>query len=150
MPQLTVQGLIDRQEISDLVSRVGTWLDDKNFDELQSIFTEDVRIQTQGGSSSGIAAVAEQARRNHEADRTQHVITNVLVQVEGDHATAQANLIATFVPSAADPAALVTHGERYRFRAVRAHCVWRLCGVDVSHVWHWASSAPHDLNDPLS
>ncbi len=58
-----VQQLGNRSAITDLVNRLGVWLDEKRFDEARSIFTE-----------------VEQASRGCE-DRSQHVITNVLVDL---------------------------------------------------------------------
>ncbi len=58
-----MQELGNRSAITDLVNRLGVWLDAKHLDEPRSIFTE-----------------GEQASRGHE-DRTQHVITNVLVDL---------------------------------------------------------------------
>jgi 3-phenylpropionate/cinnamic acid dioxygenase small subunit len=143
--EATVQQLIDRQEITDLVSRLGLWLDDKRFDEAPRVFTRDVAVQTPGGVSAGISAVAEQARRNHADDRTHHVITNVLVDLdagEPDRATVRANLLVTFVPDAAAPASRRTLGERYRFAARRTPEGWRLAEVRVEPVWDTAAPAP--------
>jgi hypothetical protein len=136
-----MQELTDRQAITDLVSRLGLWLDEKRFDAAPTIFTEDVTAQTPGGTSSGIARVAEQARRNHADDRTQHVITNVLVDLDGDRAEVHANLIATFVPDAGAPGDRRTLGQRYGFDAVRTAGGWRLCAVRVQRVWDSAVAA---------
>ncbi len=128
--------LADRNEITELVSRLGLWLDEQRFDEARSIFTEDVAVQTPGGESQGIALVAEQARRNHAGyARTQHVITNILVTLDGDRATVQANLIVTFVHRADAPEQHFALGERYQFEAVRTPQGWRLSRMHVSPVW---------------
>jgi hypothetical protein len=129
---MSMQELVDRQAITDLISRLGLWLDEKRFDEARSVLTEDVTVTTPGGASEGVEAVAEQARRNHAVDRTHHVITNVLVELEGDRATAGANLVATFADG---PDSLRTHGERYRFEALRTAAGWRLSRVQVIPVW---------------
>jgi 3-phenylpropionate/cinnamic acid dioxygenase small subunit len=125
-----LQELIDRQAITDLVARLGVMLDDKRFEDAPAILTEDVAVETQGGSSRGIEAVTTQARRNHEVP-TQHVITNVLVDLDGDRATARANLVATFVH--ADSRRVL--GERYGFEAARTPEGWRLSSVRVTPVW---------------
>lgn len=130
-----VQELIDRNEIVDLVSRLGLWLDEKRFDDAPSVLTEDAAVDTPGGSVQGIELVAEQARRNHSVDRTHHVITNVLVDLDGDRATVRANLIATFVQRADAPESHFAVGERYRFEAVRTQNGWRLSRVEVTPVW---------------
>ena len=127
---LLLQDLTDRQAITDLVSRLGLWLDEGRFDEAPSILTEDVAVSTPGGQASGIERVIAQARRNHQFDGLQHLISNVLVDLDGDRADVRANLVATFVGSAIEQ-----HGERYRFEAMRTPAGWRLSRVDVKPVW---------------
>jgi SnoaL-like domain len=126
--------LSDRQTITDLISRLGLWLDEKRFDEAPDIFTPDVAVKTAGGSASGIDHVVEQARRNHRAT-TQHLITNVLIELDRDRADVDANLIVTFVPNPEQPDSRFALGERYRFEAVRTGSGWRLSRVEAAPVW---------------
>lgn len=132
--------LADRNEIVDLASRLGLWLDEKRFDEAGTVFTEDVEVQTLGGASQGIVGVADQARRNHiDFERTQHVITDVLVDLDGDRATVGANLVVTFVRRADAPEQHFVLGERYHFEAVRTPQGWRFSRMRISPVWNAGS-----------
>jgi SnoaL-like domain len=119
----------DRQDITDLISRLGRWLDDKRFDDAGTVLTEDVTVRTPGGQAEGIERVVAQASRNHQVP-TQHLITNVLVDLDGDSATATANLLVTFAGSV-----LERHGERYRFGVTRTADGWRLSSIQVTPVW---------------
>jgi hypothetical protein len=131
----SLQNITDRQAITDLVSRLGLWLDEKRFYDTESLFTEDVTVATPGGKAQGVGLVAAQARRNHDYDRIQHVITNVLVDLQGDRATVRANLIVTFVPRADEPATHSMRGERYRFETARTPDGWRFSRIEVEAVW---------------
>jgi hypothetical protein len=133
-PHRQLQELIDRSEITQLVSRLGIWLDEKRWDEARSILTEDATAQTGGGSVGGVDQVVEQARRNH-AVPTHHAITNVLIELDDDRATVGANLIATFVGGPDGSGAQSQLGERYRFEAVRTSEGWRLCHVEARPIW---------------
>jgi hypothetical protein len=118
------QQLIDRMDITDLVSRLGLWLDgDTTLEQARAILADDVSIATPGGEQHGIERAVEQARRNH-AVKTQHVIANVLVVVEDDTATAGANAIIAFPDQ-------VRH-ERYAFEARREPAGWRLTRIATS------------------
>lgn len=142
-PTDQLQRLDDRQAITDLIARLGLMLDEKRFDETASILADDVTVKTPGGSAQGIEAVAAQARRNHIV-RTQHVISGVLIQLDGDRAQARANLIATFAP---DPGSrlmingeeqrdsYLSLGEVYRFGAVRTQAGWRLSQIETEPLW---------------
>jgi len=137
---MSLQELVDRSEITELVSRLGVWLDEKCFDEARSILTEDATAKTPGGSVAGVDQVAEQARRNH-AVPTQHVITNVLIDLDGDRATVGANLIATFVHGPDPSGPLFQRGEGYTFEAVRTADGWRLSRVESRPIWTIGSRA---------
>jgi SnoaL-like domain len=116
-----MQQLIDRQDIADLVSRLGLWLDgETTLDQARAILADDVSISTPGGEVQGIERAVEQARRNHDVE-TQHVITNLLVDVDGDTATAGANAIITF------PDRTLT--GRYAFETRRTAAGWRLTKI---------------------
>jgi hypothetical protein len=141
-----LQDITDRQAVSDLITRLGAMLDDKRFDDAGAVLADDVAVQTPGGSARGPEAVVAQARRNHTV-RTQHVITDVLIDLQGDRAEARANLIVTFVPdsdqpearlaigSSDQPVSRLMIGERYRFEAVRGARGWRLARIEVGRVW---------------
>ena len=127
-----VQQLADRQAITDLVMRLARMLDEKRFDDAPAILADDATVRTPGGTAGGRAAVVEQARRNHTV-RTQHVITNLLIDLDGDRAEAGANLLVTFAPTAGETTML---GERYRFEAVREPVGWRLSTIEVETLWN--------------
>lgn len=141
--------LEDRNAIVDLVSRLGLWLDEGGADDAGAIFADDVSVQTPGGTASGRDAVVAQATRNHEGMRTQHLMTNVLVDLDGDRATAGANLLATFLLDPSKPEETLPIGGRYRFEAVRTAAGWRLSRIDVSHQWGRRPPRPVPADDVM-
>jgi hypothetical protein len=128
--------LSDRADIADLLVRQGRWLDERGFADAAAIFTSDAAVHTQSGQSRGLDALRAQAQRVHARFAAiQHVITDVLIDIDGDRATVSANLIATFVRDNAQPAPTLTVGERYRLEAARTPDGWRFSRVDVTPVW---------------
>jgi 3-phenylpropionate/cinnamic acid dioxygenase small subunit len=131
-----IEELMDRVEIEDLVRRLGACLDERRFDDLQAVLADDVTARTPGGLAEGRDAVIAQARRNHPAeDRIQHVISDVLIDLDGDRAAVRANLIATFVRRDTASRPHMTLGEIYRFGARRTPDGWRLASVETQPVW---------------
>jgi hypothetical protein len=154
----TLQQLQDRTEITDLVSRLGACLDEGRFDDMRSLMVEEVTARTPGGAKEGRDAVVGLARKNHRPEWGQeHVITNVLVDLDGDRATVRANLVVHSAPDPSSPeAAPVTVadgqlppllapkvtfmlGEVYGFDVVRTPQGWRFGRVEATPVWHWGS-----------
>jgi ketosteroid isomerase-like protein len=135
MPHALAQ-LAERDEVTRLVYRLGACLDEARFDGMRDLFVDDAVARTPGGVAEGIDALIAQASRNHSPDAgIQHVITNVLVDLEGDTAAVRANLLVTFArPDGGSdtPSALA---EVYRFVARRSSSGWRLARVEAHPVW---------------
>jgi 3-phenylpropionate/cinnamic acid dioxygenase small subunit len=133
--------LADRAEITDLVYRLGASLDDRRFDEMRSLLVDAATVRTPGGTAQGREAVIAQARRNHPPDEpTQHVITNPLVELDGDRAKVRANLVVNFATPAGFESLPAlprkyTLGETYHFDAVRTPEGWRFTAVESKPAW---------------
>ena len=137
-----IQALLDRAEITDLVHRLGMCLDEARFDELSALLVEDATLRSPGGGVEGIDAIVAQAARIHSAeDGILHTITNLLIDVAGDAATARANLLVSFAtPLDTDlpgqpPLVRSIQGQVYHFDLVRRDGGWRISRLETVPVW---------------
>lgn len=137
-----LQRLYDRTEITDLVYRLGVCLDEGRLDDLRDLIVEDATVRTPGGEAAGREALIAQAGRNHPDDqRFQHVTTNVLVEPDGDRATARANLVVHVTTPGAAPAGTpappprASLGEVYAFDLVRTLGGWRFSRIETALRW---------------
>jgi hypothetical protein len=128
--------LLDRQHIVDLITELGRCLDERDFESLRGLFTDDAGVTTPGGTATGHDALVEQARRRHSADDgIQHVITNPIIDLDGDRAAVRANLLVSFARSGpADPEPFLL-GEVYRFELRRVDGSWRFTSLRSTPVW---------------
>jgi SnoaL-like domain len=123
----TLEQLSDRAELIDLVARLGGWLDGRAEDDAPDVLADDVTVTTPGGRAEGRAAVAAQARANHDVP-TLHQITNVLVDLDGDRAAIGAAVTAAFADDGAT-------GGRYALQAARTDAGWRLTSIAMEPVY---------------
>lgn len=137
-----LRALLDRSEIADLVARSLVAIDEGRFDDLRTIYTEDSTASAPGGQAHGRDAIVAQVSGNHTPERrSQHLVGDIVVDLDGHTAQARANVFAAFAPSAPDdasplaPPAQVTFGTVYRYRAVRTADGWRLSAVEISPLW---------------
>jgi ketosteroid isomerase-like protein len=134
--------LLDRQHIVDLVTSVGRCLDERDFEALRELFTDDATVATPGGTVRGHDALVAQARRGHSRDKgIQHVITNHLVDLDGDHASVRANLLVAFAADGPEDPQPFLLGEVYRFEMRRTTDGWRIRSLQSTPVWSLNSSA---------
>lgn len=125
----------DRTELSELISRLGRWLDDKAPDEGRALFTADAEAHTLGGVARGVDDIVAQARKHHTVP-TQHFITDPLFDVRDDRAAISANLFVVFVHE--DGPRLL--GERYELQAARTQDGWRIARVQTRLIWEVANA----------
>lgn len=127
--------LADRIEITDLLTRYATAVDDKDWPLYRSVFTTDAQIDysTAGGPTGDVdtvvAALTEQLQL---FTRTQHFISNIAVELDGDTAKVRAMF---FNPMIVSPGKQFTCGGWYNHDLVRTPAGWRSTRLVEEAAW---------------
>ena len=135
MIQAGTISLADQLELERVVWTMGRCLDERDLEGLRHLFTADATVIT-GETANGHNALVEQARRRHSDDASvQHIITNLIVEPDGEEATGRANLLVSFAKTGPDEPAPVLLGEVYWFTFKRTPKGWRISALHSSRTW---------------
>lgn len=127
--------LADRIEITDLLTRYATAVDDKDWPLYRSVFTADAQIDysTAGGPTGDVdAVVAGLTEQLALFSRTQHFISNIAVELDGDIAKVRAMF---FNPMIVSPGKQFTCGGWYNHDLVRTPDGWRSARLVEDAAW---------------
>ena len=138
--------LLDRALITDVVTRMGWYLDRRDWTSFAKLFTERVHTDytalwggdPQEGPVADLLATDRQGswRRTMDGlEATQHLITNILVTVDGDEATATANVIGIHRLVNPHGSPLWTVGGTYDLRLVRRGEDWLIRAIKQDLTW---------------
>ena len=125
----------DRIEITDLFARLAHLLDDKRWNDAHTVFTTDVALHSpRNGELHGLDNVIAHLRRTETpGEHTQHLTTDLLVDITGDQATTTAHSLVHFYRDGHPP---------HRTSGLRLHCTltrtpdgWRLRESHTTLAW---------------
>jgi hypothetical protein len=115
-----LRGVVERAAVAELLDRFIVALDDHKFDDdawLRALVTDDVRFEFPLGAHDGVDGLAAFLKEPVSMfERTHHLNSKAVVDIEGDQATMKANMIATHVNppnhggNGEDPGLLTTFG----------------------------------------
>jgi uncharacterized protein (TIGR02246 family) len=86
----------DKDAIREVMAEYCFRLDDGRYDDMAGLFTEDGTWDTAFGTATGRAAIAElarniRARAGADRPRAAHLMTNVVIALDGAHARVRSN-----------------------------------------------------------
>lgn len=119
-----LQALIDKDEIRDLMSRYCHGIDKKDEALFMGIWAEDGNYELPRGNGTGtenIRALVQKVWR--EVPKCHHHITNPLIEVDGDQASATTDV--TYFRETADGLHCLLSGG-YRFRFAKVNGEWKV------------------------
>jgi hypothetical protein len=132
----------DRGDLTELVYRFYDYMEKHRFDDLDQVLDAKVVAKDPGGGpiegrDNVVANVTAAAKQE---DRTQHVITNVIVDVTGDKAKVQAAVEQLFGSSTTPkgkiaPEPTMTLSSTMHFESVRTAQGWRISRIDGDLLW---------------
>ncbi|GAB3338826.1 nuclear transport factor 2 family protein [Micromonospora halotolerans] len=127
--------IADRIEITDLFTRFALLLDEKRWEDADTVFTDDVAVHSpRGGELRGIDKVVGFMRQSEvEGQHTQHTTTDLLVDIDGDQAAVTANSLVYYYRDGQAPH--FTGGLRTAGTVVRTPAGWRIREQRITPAW---------------
>jgi hypothetical protein len=138
MSDATTQALLDRQAIADVLIRYATALDSRDWQLLTTCFTENgiTDYQELGGINEGPEAIIATCHGALSGlDASQHLIANIVVELDGDRAQASCYFQAQHVYAGAEGGDNFLVGGTYRDRLVRTGDGWRIEHRTLEPTW---------------
>lgn len=135
---MDLKQLTDRIEIEELLVRYSRAIDSKDFDTLETLFTQDATFD---GGSLGCPVGAPAIRAMIEGtltglDSTQHLVGKSLVELDGDQAEVRTYLISQHIrESTPGPVKHYALGGEYADRLVRTPAGWRIAYRRLDRMW---------------
>jgi hypothetical protein len=151
-----LQRLYDESQIKELVLTWMDGVDTRSYERLTSAWAEEMEVEFIGFPSGSplSSGTYNTAQRTHglismisEFSSTQHVNTNHIVGVNGDHATCSSYVVATHYMQVDNGEPWSTIGARYDLEASRGEHGWKLTKLKWSRLWTsgndglWAEAA---------
>jgi hypothetical protein len=127
--ELRLQQVADKQEIIELLLEYGRTLDRKDYEAYGKLFAREGEWAGGGAPAKGPKAIEERMRKTFgpgsgvKWTTDFHVLTNPIVKVEGDRATAWSRWL--FMSPGADGKPVPAYGGHYDDVLVREDGVWR-------------------------
>ena len=125
---LSLQELSDREQIRDLLHEYGRSFDERRLEDYANLFAEDGEWSAGSIVARGPAEVLEMVRKAAEAIpappgcRNFHVMTNMMIEVDGDRATAWSRF--SFIEPGADGSRNFSGSGVYDDELVRRNGRW--------------------------
>lgn len=133
-----IDRLVDRQAVADLLSEYAACVDGQDWKGLaERVFADDVVCRYEGfGTFEGrdaVLAFLEESMGPIAA--SQHLLTNLQVELDGDRARTRVQLWTRLVAPQDGGELRITQGAVYRHDVRRGTAGWRIHRLDLRSVW---------------
>lgn len=126
----------DREDIIDLAVRYTWALDTKDVEQLRQVFTPDATATLRGVECDGVdQIIARIGGSILRLDRTQHLVGNHQVTVDGDTGTHRCHLQSQHVREGTEGGDNFLVGGYYEDRVVRTPAGWRIAHRLMQQTW---------------
>ncbi|MEX5632464.1 nuclear transport factor 2 family protein [Parafrankia sp. FMc2] len=117
----------DKAQIAEVLIRYATGIDQRDWALFRTCWTADVEADYGTVQHAGVEAITEYMTRAHEnMGPTHHRLSNVVVDVEGDRASARSYVHAVLMLSPDDPGRWIDVIGNYTDELVRTPAGWRI------------------------
>ena len=138
---MTTGEIEDRLAITELINRMVLLLDARDWDALPGLFTESVysdRTSLAGGEPETLPVlefVGGWRYLMEHLDTVHHLVTDHVIDLDGDRAVCTANMIGTHVLVNPSGGSMWTVGGHHNYQVTRTAEGWRIAGITFTIQW---------------
>ncbi len=152
----TLQQVLDRLEIQDLLVEEAGAIDERDWDRWEAVYTPDARIDWSGnGGAKGDPkevrawAASVLSTANFPYPQYQHYCTNFRIRVNGDRASSRhLQLIPISVPSPGGGRQIAFCGIWFDDELVRSEAGWKICERRETLAWRHNFPEAFEVPEP--
>lgn len=122
----------DRLDVAELFARLARMLDERRHDEIDRVYHPDIAVHSPRGELRGLAEVTEFLTQQRD-ELAQHVHSDILIDLDGEHAIATANQLVYFYRDGEPPHR--RSGLRLTTAAAKTAEGWRFTEMGISPAW---------------
>ncbi len=147
----TIQWLKDKADIQDTILKYATGIDTRDWDLYRSIFADEVEMDFSSYSGQPASVVTgDQWVQGVQAmlpgfDATQHVLTNFVIDVDGDKAVATVYMKAEHFIANTDGDNSHTLGGYYTHKLQRTESGWKIHATKLTVTWSRGNRHVYEL-----
>lgn len=136
MPELTMEILLEQARIENVLKRYATALDSRDWAGLDDIFSEDATAHFQGmGHFNGRSAIVELiSSALSAAAATQHLIANIVIELDGNEARSKCYLQALHTGKGPFEGKAMTVWGEYRDQLKLTPTGWRIMHRELAGI----------------
>lgn len=139
----TLRAALDRLEIHELLARYARAVDRCDAALFGEVWTKDARLDYGQGETDAASWSEGLIARLGQMSRTQHMVSNILVSLDGDTATSEAICLAWHHFEEDGMPLVMVVGGRYLDRHARTADGWRI--AHRRYVMDWTETHPSTL-----
>lgn len=133
---ITEPQVADILTIQRLLSRIGSYTDQKRWEEHRQLFTDEVSIDFGGVRPTQTISAADLmawGRKSYDGVKTQHMVTNQDIEIDGDTATATAYGRALHERTSTGETWMIY--ARYEYTLINTASGWRVSRLLMEPTW---------------
>jgi len=149
--RLTIETLIDRAEISDVVLRYATAVDGRDWELYRAVFTDPLTVDfsSWSGEPEMTLQVDEWVERVRKTlsgfNATQHLSSNHVITLKGDRATCVSYLVARHYLVEGSERRMHSIGGHYTNQLVRLAGDWKIARCALTVTWEMGDRGLFDI-----
>ncbi|MBB1155440.1 nuclear transport factor 2 family protein [Amycolatopsis dendrobii] len=124
--------ITDRLDVAELFARLARMLDERRHDEIDRVYHPGIAVHSPRGELHGLAEVTEFLTQQRD-ELAQHVHSDILVDLDGERATATANQLVYFYREGEPPHR--RSGVRLTTAMAKTAEGWRFTDMGISPAW---------------